>query len=170
MPYAAATSQYLRVRAAAAGAVWPACRYALPPAPRAGDLQDGDCVTLWLQTSQRPVVKRKGWGKKKKKEGLGLPTQVPRGGGQMHGTGEQLQRGQTGAQAASAGSEAGSAPWRADPSPWRSGSSEPPSRREDPRSLPRSLHRRVASSLVGWAKWQDQWEVSKAQMGRLGQE
>ena len=105
-----------------------------------------------------------------KKEGLGLPTQVPRGGGQMHGTGEQLQRGQTGAQAASAGSEAGSAPWRADPSPWRSGSSEPPGRREDPRSLPRSLHRRVASSLVGWARWQDQWEVSKAQMGRLGQE
>lgn len=26
-----------------------------------------------------------------KKEGSGLPTQVPRGGGQMHGTGEQLQ-------------------------------------------------------------------------------
>ena len=166
MPYAAATSQYLRVRAAAAEAVWPACRYALPPAPRAGDLQDGDCHPLAPKIPEA-CGKKEGLGKKKKKrEGLGLPTQVPRGGGQMHGTGEQLQRGQTGAQAASAGSEAGSALWRADPSPWRPGSSEPPGRREDPRSR----HRRVASSLVGWARWQDQWEVSKAQMGRLGQE
>lgn len=101
-----------------------------------------------------------------KKEGPGLPTQVPRGGGQMNGTSEQLQRGQTGVQAASAGSEARSALWRADPSPWRPGSSEPPGRREDPRSL----RRRVASSLVGWARRQDQWEVSQAQMGGLGQE
>lgn len=46
------------------------------------------------------------------------------------------------------------------------GSSELPSRREHPRSL----CCRLANGLAGRARQRDQWEISKAHMGRPGQE